>query len=160
MSPQRYSFLGMVLQKCRVAGVFVAVGAGGAAPAVLLSQNGEDCLPIYIGLWEAISINSAINGDVPPRPLTHDLFIEFLNRFGITLRGLSIDSLEEGVFYGNLILASDHHEESMDCRPSDGIALAIRCNAEIMVESSVLEGSKVSRETLSNLVDLNSYLFG
>ncbi len=150
----------MVLEKCRVQGVFVSVGTGGAAPTVLLSRDGTDCLPIYIGLWEAIAINSAINGDIPPRPLTHDLFIDFLNRFGITLRELSIDCLEDGVFYGNLILSSDHHVERMDCRPSDGIALAIRCNAEIMVESSVLEASKVSREDLSNLVDLNRYLFG
>ena len=54
-------------------------------------------LPIYIGLWEAISINTALNNEISPRPLTHDLFLEFLNRYEVTLKALHIDSLDNGI---------------------------------------------------------------
>jgi hypothetical protein len=68
---------------------------GAAAPMVLLELPGGDCIPIYIGLWEAISIRNAIKGEVLPRPITHDLFVEVLKRLHATVTALSIDSLED-----------------------------------------------------------------
>lgn len=145
---------------CRVKGVFVAKNALGVSPAVILSIENDTCLPIYIGLFEAMSIHSALNNEIPPRPLTHDLFVEFLKQFGISFQGLIIDSLEDGVFYASMILSKDHHELKIDCRPSDGIAIGLRARAGIMVEEEVVRQSAVPASELPELVDISSYLAG
>ncbi|MCX6698830.1 MAG: bifunctional nuclease family protein [Methanomicrobiales archaeon] len=150
----------MDLIPCQVRGVFVAVSPAGVAPAVLLDVAGDICLPIYTGLWEAISINSAMNNEISPRPLTHDLFIEFLNRYQVTLRALHIDSLEEGVYYANLVLSRDNQEEMIDCRPSDGIAIAIRCKSGIFLERAVAESSGLNPAELPPFIRLQAYLAG
>ncbi len=139
----------------------MAVSPLGASPAVIISLPGEEmCIPIYIGLWEAISIRNALKGEVPPRPLTHDLFVEFMKSFGIELREMVIDSIEDGVYYARLILVRDNHHLSMDCRPSDGIALSLRCKADLFVDPEVVAGSSVSFSELSGLQDLDTYLGG
>jgi hypothetical protein len=141
-----------------VKGVFVAKNALGASPAVILSVENDTCLPIYIGLFEAMSIHSALNNEIPPRPLTHDLFVEFLKQFEISLKTLIIDSLEDGVYYANMILERDHHEMTIDCRPSDGIAIGIRCQAGIMIDEEVVLQSAVDASELPELVDISAYL--
>ncbi len=139
----------------------MAVGPLGASPAVIISLPGDEMvIPIYIGLWEAISIRNALKGEVPPRPLTHDLFVEFMRSFDIELREMVIDSLEDGVYYARLIFIRDHHQLSMDCRPSDGIALSLRCNAGLFVDGDVIAGSSVSFSDLPGLQDLDAYLGG
>jgi len=150
----------MDLIPCSVRGVFVAVSPAGTSPAVLLDVGSEICLPIYIGLWEAISINTALNNEISPRPLTHDLFLEFLSRYGITLKALHIDSLENGVYYANLMLSRDSLEEMIDCRPSDGIAIAIRCGSEIFLERTVAESSAIHHAELPPFIGLQAYLYG
>jgi len=143
-----------------VKGVYIVKNALGAAPVVILSIGNDSCLPIYIGLFEAMSIHSALNNEIPPRPLTHDLFVEFLRQFGILLKSLVIDSQEDGVYYASMILLQDHHEMTIDCRPSDGIAIGIRCQAGIMVEEEVILQSAVNPGELPELVDISSYLAG
>jgi bifunctional DNase/RNase len=145
---------------CGIKGVFVAVSAHGTSPTVLLDAGADLCIPIFIGLWEAISINNALNKEVSPRPLTHDLFIEFLNRYHISMRALHIDSLDDGVFYAKLMLDHENREEILDCRPSDGIAIAIRCGAGIFLDKSVIESSSVKISDLPPFVGLNTYLYG
>jgi bifunctional DNase/RNase len=149
----------MMQIRCEVKGVFVALSDAATVPLVILS-NGEETLhlPIFIGLWEAISINSAINKEVLPRPFTHDLFLELLARFSITLRFLQIDSIENGVFYAQLVLSGDHHEEYIDCRPSDGIALALRGEAPIFVDEAVLLSAGQKIQDLPKMVDLSTFL--
>ena len=146
--------------KCRVKGVYMAVGDLGASPAVILSFEDDTCLPIYIGLWEALSIHAALNNEIPPRPLTHDLFVEFLERFKISLKFLVIDAIEDGVYYANMILEQDHHELSMDCRPSDGIAIGLRCHADILINEEVMSSSAIRSDNLPSLMDIGSYLAG
>jgi bifunctional DNase/RNase len=160
MFPPNNSPVSMDLEKCRVKGVYMAVGTLGASPAVILSMNNDTCLPIYIGLWEAMSINAALNNEVPPRPLTHDLFVDFLERFKIILKALVIDSIEDGVYYANMILEQDHHEMTMDCRPSDGIAISIRCQADILITEEVISTSAIPAEELPSLMDIGTYLSG
>jgi hypothetical protein len=146
---------------CRVKGVYVAKNEQGASPAVILSIGKEDtCLPIYIGLFEAMSIHAALNNEIPPRPLTHDLFVDFFRQYGISLQALIIDSLEDGVYYARMILMKDHHELTIDCRPSDGIAIGLRCQTGIMVEDEVIRQSAVRAGELPELVDIGSYLAG
>jgi len=146
----------MDLQPCHVKGVFVSVSEGGAAaPTVILEVEGGDCIPIFIGLYEAISIRNALQKEVLPRPITHDLFVEALSRFGIRVTALHIDALEENVFYAKLIARSDGSEELIDCRPSDGIAIALRCHAPILVDGSVISTASQPKEKLPRLEDLD-----
>ncbi|HNO09168.1 MAG TPA: bifunctional nuclease family protein, partial [Methanoregulaceae archaeon] len=104
--------------------------------------------------------HSALNNEIPPRPLTHDLFVELLKQFDVSLKALVIDALEDGVFYATMVLFKDHHELKIDCRPSDGIAIGIRCQAGIMVEEEVILQSAVEAGDLPELVDIGSYLAG
>ncbi len=128
---------------------------------MLLDLGGDACLPIYIGLWEALSINTALNNEIAPRPQTHDLFLEFLNRYHVKLRALNIDSVEEGVYYANLVLVDpDYQEEMIDCRPSDGIAIAIRCKSGIFLDRGVAESSGLTATELPPFIKLQAYLFG
>ena len=147
--------------QCSVKGVFMAVGPLGASPAVILSlDNTENCLPIYIGLWEAISIRNALKQEIPPRPLTHDLFVDLMRSFDIELKGLVIDSLDDGVYYARLILEKDQRQVSMDCRPSDGIALSIRYGADLLIDPDVAASSAVEFKDIEGLQDLDAYLTG
>jgi hypothetical protein len=145
--------------RCEVKGVFVAVSEGATVPLVVLTDGDEALhLPIFIGLWEAISINSAKIKEVLPRPFTHDLFLELLDKFSISLRFLQIDSIENGVFYAQLVLSADHHEEYIDCRPSDGIALALRAEVPIFVDETVLLSAGQRIQDLPKMVDLSTFL--
>jgi bifunctional DNase/RNase len=145
--------------RCNVKGVFVAISDVATVPLVVLSDGEEERhLPIFIGLWEAVSINSAINKEVLPRPFTHDLFLELLTKFSITLRFLQIDSIENGVYYAQLVLSANHHEEYIDCRPSDGIALALRGEAPIFVDETVLMSAGQKIQDLPEMVDLSTFL--
>jgi hypothetical protein len=138
----------------------MAKNAFGASPAVILTMEDESCLPIYIGLWEAMSIHAALQNEIPPRPLTHDLFVEFFQHLGITLKSLVIDSLNEGVYYATMVLVQDHHEVTLDCRPSDGIAIGIRCHARILIDEDVVRQSAIPVGELPELLDIRSYLAG
>ena len=138
----------------------MAKNAFGASPAVILTMEDESCLPIYIGLWEAMSIHAALQNEIPPRPLTHDLFVEFFQHLGITLKSLVIDSLNEGVYYATMVLVQDHHEVTLDCRPSDGIAIGIRCHASILIDEDVVRQSAIPAGELPELLDIRSYLAG
>jgi bifunctional DNase/RNase len=130
----------------------------GAAPTVVLDTGSDSTIPIYVGLWEAISINNALISEMLPRPITHDLIVDLFKRFDITLDALHIDSLEEGVFYAKLLLSQGSRTEVMDCRPSDGIAIALRYQAPIMIEDAVVASAAVKRDDLPRMVDLKEYL--
>jgi len=146
-------------KRCRVRGVFLSMSEqGAAAPTVVLDLPGGDCIPIYIGLWEAISIRNALKKEVLPRPITHDLFVEVLKRLHATVACLSIDTLEDGIFYAKLHVKLDGVVEVVDCRPSDGIAIALRTDAPITVEEGVVSLASKKREDLPNLQDLDAMM--
>jgi bifunctional DNase/RNase len=134
------------------------MGDTASVPLVIISDGSERVLPIFIGIWEAVSINSAKNKEVTPRPFTHDLFLDLIAKFSITLRSLQIDSIEDGVYYAKLVFSSDHREEYLDCRPSDGIAVALRGNVPIFVEDTVLASAGKTMEDLPVLIDLETFL--
>jgi uncharacterized protein len=148
----------MAQVRCEVKGVFVAKSDVATVPVVLLSDNEDRLLPIFIGLWEAVAINSAINREVLPRPFTHDLFSDMMGKFGITLLALQIDSVENGVYFAELVCSGNNHEECIDCRPSDGIAVALRGDAPIFVEESVLDAAGHTLADLPELIDLSTFL--
>jgi bifunctional DNase/RNase len=144
--------------RCEVKGVFVAMNDATTVPLVVLSDGGEQNLPIFIGLWEAVSINSAKNKEILSRPFTHDLFLDLVTKFSITIHYLQIDSIEDGVYYAQLVLSADHHKEYLDCRPSDGIALALRADVPIFVDENVLTTAGQKTGDLPPMVDLSTYL--
>jgi uncharacterized protein len=148
----------MTQVRCEVKGVFVAINDAATVPLVVLSDGNDRVLPIFIGIWEAVSINSAVNHELLPRPFTHDLFIDLCGKCAITLRFLQIDSIEDGVYYAQLVLANNGHDEYLDCRPSDGIAIALRGEVPIFVEESVLASAGQNSENLPPTVDLASFL--
>lgn len=148
----------MAQVKCEVKGVFVAISDSATVPLVVLSDSSDRVLPIFIGIWEAVSINSALNHELLPRPFTHDLFIDLCQKCAIMIRFLQIDSIVDGVYYAQLVLSTAGRDEYLDCRPSDGIALAIRGDVPIFVEESVLEEAGQKNEDLPQVVDLASFL--
>jgi uncharacterized protein len=143
--------------RCEVKGVFVVMSNAATVPAVILVDGAGRQLPIFVGLWEAVSINSAHNGEVLPRPQAHDLLISALERYGIAVQGLRIDSLEDNVYYAQLDLSREGKDESLDCRPSDGIAVALRAHAPISVTEDVLAAAETG-DTVADMVDLSTFL--
>ena len=148
----------MTQVRCEVKGVFVAMSDTSTIPVVILTDGGQLTLPIFIGIWEAVSINSAKNKEILSRPFTHDLFLDLAAKFSITFHSLQIDSIEDGVYYAQLVLSADHHREFIDCRPSDGIALALRADIPIFVDKDVLESAGQKSSDLPPLVDLSTFL--
>lgn len=143
--------------RCTVRGVFVAIGDEATVPTVVLADDSGRLLPIYVGLWEAVSINRVQNGEVPPRPFTHDLFLDLVAKFGITVDRLSIDYVEGGVYYAHLVLTFQGREDPLDCRPSDGIAIALRAGAPLFASRALLEGNRGEID-LSGMVELSAFL--
>lgn len=106
----------------------------------LKEKGGNRVLPIVIGLNEASAIKLKISGFNPPRPLTHDLIFTMLNDLGASIEKVIIDKLEENTFHAKIIIkTADGRSKSIDARPSDSIALAVRGHAPIFVEDSIIQ---------------------
>ena len=109
---------------------------------ILEAQNGL-ILPVVIGALETQNIAVYLSGEKPPRPLLPDLFVNTLELIGAKVKQLHIYELREGTFYGRLLLEQRDFEYEVDCRPSDGLALAIRAEAAIFIAEQVLEEAGV-----------------
>jgi len=143
-----------------IKGVYLIEKAPGPVPIVLLEDEAKRMMPIYIGISEAISINSALNHEIPPRPMTHDLFVSLVTHLDSTIDDILIDELNEGVYYARMIVSMDGKRFELDARPSDCIAIALRCGAPIHIRDSVLSEAVMSKEELQNIVPLESYISG
>ena len=100
-------------------------------------------VPIWIGSQEAASISIAVNGEEPPRPLSHDLMKRLLDELGASVDRVDVTRLEEGTFYAELGLTTPKGPLTLDCRPSDAIAPASRVGAPMFVAESVLADAGV-----------------
>ncbi len=108
--------------------------------AVILGEvNGERKLPVVIGGFEAQAIAVAMEKMIPNRPLTHDLFKNTLDSFGIELKEVIINNLLDGIFYAQLICWDGTKEVIIDSRTSDSIAMAVRFNCPIFTMESIME---------------------
>ena len=106
----------------------------------LKEKNGERVLPIVIGLNEASAIKLKISGFKPPRPLTHDLIYLIIQELEATVEKVIIDKLEENTFFAKIIIkTAGGTVKSIDARPSDSIALAVRFHAPILVEDEIIK---------------------
>ncbi len=115
-------------------------------PVVILeSPGGEGYLPIWIGLFEANSIALQLEGITMPRPLTHDLLKSLVEKLGHTIERVVIHSLEENVFFAKLMVRRpDGSTVEVDSRPSDALAVALRCGATILVARTVLDQAQMT----------------
>lgn len=130
----------MSLVKLGIRGISYSQTQSGAYALILYELDGERNLPIVIGAFEAQSIAIALEKEIrPPRPLTHDLFKNFADRFEIVVKQIIIHKLVDGVFYSSIICERDGIEEIIDARTSDAIALALRFNAHIFTYKNILD---------------------
>ena len=130
----------MSLVKLTIKGISYSQTQNGAYALILNEVDGERKLPIVIGAFEAQSIAIALEKDIkPPRPLTHDLFKNFADRFDIVVKQVIIHKLVDGVFYSSIICERDKIEEIIDARTSDAIALALRFATPIFTYKNILD---------------------
>ena len=110
------------------------------APVVILEEeNGPRVLPIWIGTAEASSIASQINDHPPPRPNFHDMARRVIQQLDAEVERVVVTELRQGTYYALLWLRANDRLIEIDVRPSDGIALALRAEAPILVRASVFE---------------------
>ncbi len=108
----------------------------------------EHILPIWIGELEANAIATELLKIVPNRPMTHDLFKNLLSLLGAQLKRIIITDLRDNTFYSTLeIIDAEGNIKSLDARPSDALAIALRCEAPIFVHERVLQKTLQSQNT-------------
>jgi Uncharacterized conserved protein len=143
----------MSLIQLNIKGISYSQTQSGAYALVLTEMEGSRTLPIVIGAFEAQSIAIALETEIkPPRPLTHDLFKTFSDRFSILVTEVVIHKLVDGVFFSSLICQRDGVEETIDTRTSDAIAIAVRFQAPIYTYENILEKAGVFLKLKTNLV--------
>lgn len=130
----------MSLVRLNIRGISYSQTQNGAYALILSEVEGDRKLPIVIGAFEAQSIAIALEKEIkPPRPLTHDLFKNFADRFDVVVKQVIIHKLVDGVFYSSIICDRDKIEEIIDARTSDAIALALRFKAPIFTYKNILD---------------------
>ncbi len=140
-----------MLVPCTVESVRVHVLTGQHV-VLLQAKDGNRLLPIWIGPDQAHSIATRIAGIANERPLTHDLMMDTITKLGaeitrIVVKELVSDESGGGIFHGSLFMQLQGRELEIDCRPSDAIALAVRCDARILVADTVLDRSSILAES-------------
>jgi bifunctional DNase/RNase len=129
----------IVVVPLELIGVRVEVPAN--TPMLLLreSDGRHRLLPIYIGSPEASAIHYALEGVVPPRPLTHDLFLLALGELGATVTQVVVTEMRDRTYFAELHLATADGERVLSARPSDAIALAVRCGAPLFASEQLID---------------------
>lgn len=126
----------------KVAGI--ALDAVSRSPIVLLRDASERRqLPIFIGQDQARAIISALENQVPPRPLTHDLMVNLMEEWNMVLERVIIHSLQENTFYAILQVRQGEVRKDIDARPSDAIAVALRTKSPIWVMEEVVADASI-----------------
>ncbi|HSM76145.1 MAG TPA: bifunctional nuclease family protein [Bryobacteraceae bacterium] len=127
---------------------------------VLKDVSGTAILPIWVGIYEANAIALEIEKVSTPRPMTHDLIRTLLFGLGTGIRKVVVSELREDTFYAVIWLEKNGELISVDSRPSDALALALRLDCPIYVEDSVIKNSKLSNAAADkvNNEDLRRWL--
>ena len=118
-------------------------------PIIILKDvNSETMLPIWVGAYEANAIALEIEKIAPPRPMTHDLLRNLIVELGLRVERVVVTSLRENTFYAVIELSAQNGEPMrLDSRPSDAIALALRADCPIFVDTEVIQASRNTIET-------------
>ena len=130
-----------MLHKVSIAGMTMDPASN--TPIIILkSMEDDQAIPIWIGLLEATSIASALQNIKYDRPMTHDLFKNFIENMDIVVSKIEVCDLKDNTFFARIHFLSDAESFDMDARPSDAIALALRFDAPIYVADGVIEKSQ------------------
>lgn len=130
-----------MLLKVSIAGMTMDPASN--TPIIILKPEDDDrAIPIWIGLLEATSIASVLQDIKLDRPMTHDLFKNLLDRLQISVEKIEVCDLKENTFYAKIHFSSGGKSFSMDSRPSDAIAIALRFDAPIFIDDTVIEKSQ------------------
>jgi bifunctional DNase/RNase len=136
-----------MLHKANIAGLTMDPASN--TPIVILEiTEGGQTIPIWIGLLEATSIASALQNIKFDRPMTHDLFKNFMLSINYEVSKIEVSDLKDNTFFAKIYCTSDERSFSIDARPSDAIAIALRFEAPIFVDDKVIENSQMSEETV------------
>src|SRR5205814_7456607 len=111
---------------------------------VLKDVNSETVLPIWVGVYEANAIALEIEKVTTPRPMTHDLIKNVLIGLDTRVHKIVVSELKEDTFYAVIWLERDGHIISIDSRPSDALAIALRLDCPIFLDDEVLKSSKLA----------------
>ncbi len=132
-----------------------ATPAGPSSYALILKEVGGDRrLPIIIGSFEAQAIALEMEGIKPPRPLTHDLIKNILDGLGVSIIEVVVTDLRDGTFYAKIYLDLNGTTYEIDSRPSDAIAVALRCGVPIYVNEEVMEEASYAPEEESSIEEV------
>ncbi len=137
--------------RLEIVGLSYSQTQSGAYALVLGESEGTRRLPIIIGGFEAQAIAIELEKMKPNRPLTHDLFKNFSESFGITVSEILIYNLVEGIFYAKLVCKNTENEIEIDARTSDAIALAVRFNCPIYTYEFILKSAGIVLDEEGNL---------
>lgn len=129
--------------KLDIVGLSYSQTQSGAYALVLGEVNGRRRLPIIIGSFEAQAIAIEIEKMTPSRPLTHDLFKNFAQAFGISIQEVIIYNLVDGIFYAKLICTDGKKSIEIDARTSDAIAMAVRFDCSIYTYEFILSSAGI-----------------
>jgi len=122
------------------------------AYALLLKEvDGTRRLPIVIGEPEAQAIANELEGVRPQRPMTHDLLKNIIETLGGTVREIVINAIKEGTFYATIIF--DYSELEVDARPSDAIAIAVRCGVPMYVSDAIMDEIAMQADDITEIED-------
>lgn len=113
---------------------------------VLKENDGERFLPIWIGPFEADAITIELQGVDVARPLTHDLLKSMIYLLGAEVMRVVINDLSNDTFYARIVLDAEGDEIEVDSRPSDAIALAVRCSVPLLVADHVMDRAAIVPE--------------
>lgn len=129
---------------------------------VLKDVEGDSVLPIWVGVYEANAIALEIEKVTTPRPMTHDLLKNMLTGFGASVNKVVVTELKDDTFYAVIWAERDGQTISIDSRPSDALALALRVDCPIFVDDEVLRVSKVASAASDRITsdDLKKWLEG
>ena len=111
---------------------------------ILRDMQGETILPIWVGVYEANAIALEIEKVSTPRPMTHDLIKTILTGLDVTVKKVVVSELKDDTFYALIWMERNGEMISIDSRPSDALALALRLDCPIYVEDQVLKTSKMA----------------
>lgn len=114
-------------------------------PIVVLKDVGSDTLlPIWVGLYEANAIALEVEKITPPRPMTHDLLRNLIHGLNSRVQKVVITELKDDTFYAVIWMEQDGETVSLDARPSDALALALRSDCPIYVSEQVIQSARIT----------------
>ncbi|WP_295728311.1 bifunctional nuclease family protein [uncultured Muribaculum sp.] len=125
--------------RLKVLGISYSQIQSGAYALILAQADGPYRIPVVIGGAEAQSIAIRMEGIIPPRPMTHDLFVSFAHAFGVKLKEVFIYKFEDGIFSSELTFTDGEREVVLDSRTSDAIAIAMRTKSPIFTTRAILD---------------------